>query len=40
LTIPDKPTGTNLLFLLKEHANVEAKIEIPPDWLDPGYDVG
>jgi len=28
-------TGSNLLFLLKEHANVEAKIEIPPDWIDP-----
>jgi len=27
--------GSNLLFLLKEHANVEAKIEIPPEWVDP-----
>jgi restriction system protein len=28
-------TGSNLLYLLKEHADVEAKIEIPPDWIDP-----
>jgi restriction system protein len=27
-------TGSNLLYLLKEHADVEAKIEIPPDWVD------
>jgi len=32
-------TGGNLLYLLKEHANVEAKIEIPPDWVDPRADV-
>jgi restriction system protein len=31
-------TGSNLLYLLKEHAEVEAKIEIPPDWLDPRFD--
>jgi restriction system protein len=31
-------TGSNLLFLLKEHANVEAKIEIPPDWIDPHFN--
>lgn len=28
-------TGSNLLYLLKEHANVDAKIEVPPDWTDP-----
>jgi restriction system protein len=32
-------TGSNLLFLLKEHADVEAKIEIPPDWVDPHAEV-
>jgi restriction system protein len=28
-------TGSNLLYLLKEYGDVEAKIEIPPDWIDP-----
>jgi restriction system protein len=28
-------TGSNLLYLLKEHAQIDAKIEIPPDWVDP-----
>jgi hypothetical protein len=28
----------NLLYLLKEHADVEAKIEIPADWVDPRFD--
>lgn len=28
-------TGSNLLYLLKEHADVDAKIEVPPDWIDP-----
>lgn len=32
-------TGANLLYLLKEHANIDAKIEIPPDWVDPKFDV-
>ena len=27
--------GTNLLYLLKEHAGMEAKIEPPEDWVDP-----
>jgi len=35
----DKPlellSGTNLLFLLKEHAGVDAKIETPDGWVDP-----
>jgi restriction system protein len=35
----DKPLelldGTNLLFLLKEHAEIEARIEPPEDWVDP-----
>jgi restriction system protein len=39
----DKPlellSGSNLLFLLKEHANVEAKIVVPDDWKDPLLDV-
>jgi restriction system protein len=32
-------TGSNLLFLLKEHADVNAKIVIPSDWIDPRADV-
>lgn len=27
--------GSNLLFLLAEHAGLEAKIEIPEDWVEP-----
>jgi restriction system protein len=27
--------GSNLLYLLAEHAGIEAKIEIPEDWKDP-----
>ena len=27
--------GGNLLFLLQEHAGIEAKIEAPEDWVDP-----
>jgi restriction system protein len=29
-------TGSNLLFLLREHTGCEAKIDTPPDWIDPG----
>jgi restriction system protein len=32
--------GSNLLYLLAEHAGVEAKIEIPDDWKDPSPDLG
>jgi restriction system protein len=32
--------GSNLLYLLKEHAGIEAKIEIPEDWQDPRPDSG
>jgi restriction system protein len=31
--------GSNLLYLLAEHAGLEAKIEIPEDWKDPGADL-
>jgi restriction system protein len=35
----DKPmtliTGQQLLYLLKENANIEAKIEFPDQWVDP-----
>lgn len=35
----DKPLelldGNNLLYLLKEHAGVEARIDPPEDWVDP-----
>jgi restriction system protein len=27
-------TGSNLLYLLKEHAGLDAKIEAPADWID------
>jgi len=30
--------GSNLLYLLKEHAGVEAKIVMPEDWKDPQAD--
>jgi restriction system protein len=33
-------TGSNLLYLLKEHADIDAKIEMPPDWIDPSGDTG
>jgi restriction system protein len=40
----DKPlellSGTNLLYLLKEHAAVDAKIEPPEHWVDPKHDTG
>ncbi len=32
-------SGSNLLFLLAEHAGIEAKIEPPEDWTDPGADI-
>jgi len=32
-------TGSNLLYLLKEYGDVEAKIEMPPDWVDPRSDI-
>jgi restriction system protein len=32
--------GSNLLFLLNEHAGIEAKIEVPEDWQDPRPDSG
>jgi len=28
-------TGSNLLYLLEEHAGIKAKIEVPEDWKDP-----
>lgn len=39
----DKPlellSGSNLLFLLKEHAGLDAKIVVPDDWKDPLLDL-
>jgi len=32
-------SGSNLLYLLKEHAGVDAKIEVPEGWSDPVPDV-
>lgn len=32
--------GSNLLYLLKQHADIDAKIEPPEDWSDPGTDLG
>lgn len=31
--------GSNLLYLLSQHAGIEAKIEIPEAWRDPVFDV-
>lgn len=31
-------SGSNLLYLLKEHAGIEAKIVVPEDWHDPQMD--
>jgi restriction system protein len=31
-------SGSNLLYLLAEHAGVEAKIEMPDNWKDPQLD--
>jgi restriction system protein len=33
-------TGSNLLYLLHEHAGIDAKIEPPDDWVDPVLDIG
>jgi restriction system protein len=33
-------SGTNLLYLLKEHAGVDAKIEPPEHWVEPKHDTG
>jgi restriction system protein len=32
-------SGTHLLYLLAEHAGIEARIEPPEDWVDPAADV-
>jgi restriction system protein len=31
--------GGNLLYLLKEHAGMDAKIDVPDDWVDPAEPV-
>jgi len=31
-------SGSHLLYLLAQHAGIEAKIEIPDDWKDPQPD--
>lgn len=31
-------SGSNLLYLLSEHAGIEAKIEVPETWKDPVPD--
>jgi restriction system protein len=31
-------SGSNLLYLLAEHASIEAKIEPPDSWKDPQPD--
>jgi restriction system protein len=30
-------TGSNLIFLLREHTGCDAKIEMPPDWSDADH---
>lgn len=32
-------SGTHLLYLLAEHAEIEARIEPPEDWVDPTADI-
>ncbi len=32
--------GANLLYLLKVHADIDARIEAPPEWRDPIADAG
>jgi restriction system protein len=32
-------SGPNLLYLLHEHAGIDAKIVVPDDWVDPGSDI-
>src|SRR3989442_8878364 len=32
-------SGSHLLYLLSEHAEIEARIEPPEDWVDPASDV-
>ncbi len=32
-------TGSNLLYLLKEEAGIDAKIEAPTDWVDPRLEL-
>lgn len=32
--------GGNLLYLLGEHAGIDARIEVPEDWVDPLPDIG
>jgi restriction system protein len=32
--------GANLLYLLKQYADVDAKIQPPEDWSDPAPDIG
>ncbi len=32
-------SGSNLLYLLKEHAGIEAKIQVPESWQDPQSDM-
>jgi restriction system protein len=32
-------SGSNLLYLLKENAGIEAKIQMPEDWKDPLSDM-
>jgi restriction system protein len=42
--VKDKPlellSGSNLLYLLKIHADVDAKIEPPEHWVEPKHDTG
>lgn len=42
--VKDKPlellSGSNLIYLLKTHAGLDAKIEPPEHWVDPERDIG
>jgi hypothetical protein len=37
--VVDDTHESNLLFLLRDHAEIEAKIEVPDDWVDPVPDI-
>jgi hypothetical protein len=36
---PEFLDGAHLLYLLKEHADLDARIEVPEDLIDPSPDV-
>lgn len=39
MAVRGRLSGTHLLYLLAEHAGIEARIEPPEDWVDPVADM-